>query len=445
MRGAGDLFCIAGGRSRSWAEFAGDVAALRPRLGGADAVCNLCRDRYAYAVGLAAAMANGQTTVLPHSTAPRALAAALDGAEAPLVLGGEAAPEGSARRLARLPDGAGRADPAPLLADLEAAGGEIHVFTSGSTGHPVRHRKRWRTLAGGAGVTEGVIAAAGLAETPFAILGTTPHQHMYGLEAAVFSGLAFGRTLHRGTVFYPADLEAAALELRAAGLAGAVLATSPTHLKFLEHAVCAVPELRAVISATAPLPESLAARIEGAAIPVFEIYGSTETGSVAIRRTVEGPDWTPLAGFSLETRPEGSTAEAPHLDGPVLLGDLLSISPTGRFRLLGRVGDMVTVAGKRTSLGTLNAVAAETPGLADAVVLRERRDAGDWLGVVAVPAPGGASETELRAAIRAQFRAHLDPVFQPSRIQFAAALPRSGTGKISAADQSALLAALLTP
>ncbi|GMG84993.1 xanthomonadin biosynthesis 3-hydroxybenozate--AMP ligase XanA2 [Paralimibaculum aggregatum] len=449
MAGPGDILCFSAAGLRRWDGFAADVAAARARIAGPERVCNLMRDRYVYMVGLAAALLNGQAVVLPASTAPRAVEAALDGPGETLVLGGEAAPEGSARRIGALPDGlaaepgAGRA----LRRALETAPGEIHVFTSGSTGLPVRHRKRWATLAGGALVTEAVLAAAGhgaagAGAQPFAILGSTPHQHMYGLEAAVFSGLAFGRALHRGTIFYPADLEAAVADARAAGLGACVLVTSPAHLRFLEPALAALPEIRSIISATAPLPLALAERIEAAGTRVFEIYGSTETGSLAIRRTAADPLWQPIAGFTLEQLPEGCRAAAPHLDASVLLGDAVELAPDGRFRLLGRLGDMVTVAGKRTSLGTLEAVLAETPGLADGVVLRQRRDEGDWIGVVAVP-QAGQDEAGLGAAIRRQFRAHLDPVFLPQRIRFAEALPRGGTGKIPAEAQGALLEALM--
>ncbi len=439
MRARDDRLCIGLSEPLTWGAFAADVAATRARIAGADTVCNLLKDRYGYMVGLAAALLNGQTTVLPPAAAPGAVAAALDGAEAPLVLGGDAAPEGTARRIQALPLRSGLADPAALHAALAAAPGEVHVFTSGSTGHPVRHRKRWRTLAGGAAVTETVLAAAGLSGQRFAILGTTPHQHMYGLEATVFTGLAHGRVLHRGTVFYPADLELAVAEAEAAGIGRCVLVTSPTHLRFLEPAIAQLPQIGTVISATAPLPGPLAARIEAGGTRVFEIYGSTETGSIAMRRTVDGPVWRPLAGFVLDARPEGCTAEAPHLAQSVLLGDAIQLEPGGGFRLLGRLGDMVSIAGKRSSLGTLNAVLAETPGLADGVVIRARGEDGDFLGVVAVAAAGGPGAAALRAAIREQFRKHVDPVFQPQRIRFVARLPRSGTGKISKADRQAML------
>jgi acyl-coenzyme A synthetase/AMP-(fatty) acid ligase len=152
-----------------------------------------------------------------------------------------------------------------------------------------------------------------------------------------------------------------------------------------------------------------------------------------------------MAGFTLEDRPEGCLARAPHLDRGVLLGDALDLGATGRFRLLGRLGEMVHIAGKRTSLGALNAAAVETPGIADAVVIRRRTEGDDELSVLAVRCPSASlSEAECRAALGRQLRRHVDPVFVPRRIRFVGSLPRGATGKIAARDM-ARLEALVAP
>jgi len=429
----------AGLRGRSG--FAGDVAALAPRIRHASRICNLLSDRYAYLVGIAAAMANGQTTVLPASTAPDALAAALEASGEVIALGDAPGLPAAVPRIALSPEDAPDGDWEALSAAMTARGAMIEVFTSGSTGHPVRHRKRWETLAGGAAVTGWLFARAGLEPGHFAVLGTVPHQHMYGLEALAFATLTGGACLYRAPAFYPGDLEAAGAAARAAGIRSLALVTSPAHLRYLEGALDALPGLALVISATSPLPLPLAERVEvatGAA--VWEIYGSTETGSLAVRRPTRGELWTPLAGFRLTARPEGTEAAAPHLDQPVLLGDALRIEDDGRFTLEGRIADMVNVAGKRASLGGLGAILAETPGLADAAMLAERGPEGDRLVAVAALDPGsGLDEAGARAAIRRQLLRHVDPIFLPRRVLFLAALPRTATGKLSAAERERLL------
>ena len=90
------------------------------------------------------------------------------------------------------------------------------VFTSGSTGLPVPHTKRWGSLV------RNVRAEAerlGVNAT-HAILGTVPPQHMYGLESTVLMPLQSGAALHAGHPFYPADICAELAEIAAAPSAG---------------------------------------------------------------------------------------------------------------------------------------------------------------------------------------------------------------------------------
>ncbi len=426
---------------RSCAEFAADVALLQQKISDYGSICNLLSDRYSFVVGLAAALLNGQTTILPVSTAPQAVDAAIGGSSGTLILG-DAAMEITGPRLSRLPRSDAPEDPAQLFAALPRAPGIVHVFTSGSTGSPNRHIKTWETLAGGAEITLKIIEAVGLASTDFGFVGTTAPQHMFGLEATVFAGLMGRHSQYGEQVFFQADLEEAVRAAREAGIEAIVLVTSPAHLRFLETAVMELGEVRAIISATAPLSKTLAARLEERGdLPVFEVYGSTESGSLAIRRTIEGDLWTPLAGFTLEQHDGSVIAQAPHLAEPVPMGDAMSLEPDGRFRLLGRLGDMVLVAGKRTSLGALNAILVDTPGIVDGVVLREPGKADDQLTIVAVIHPSSTmTPDDCRAAIRDHLRQHFDPVFLPRKITFCDALPRSPSGKITAEDLGRLQA-----
>ena len=94
--------------------------------------------------------------------------------------------------------------------------------------------------------------------------------------------------LDSGRPFFPADI-AAALGRVASPRA---LVTTPFHLKALLDADVALPPLDLVLCATAPLSPQLAARAEqklGA--PLVEIYGCTEAGQVATRRTTAGAEW----------------------------------------------------------------------------------------------------------------------------------------------------------
>jgi acyl-coenzyme A synthetase/AMP-(fatty) acid ligase len=122
------------------------------------------------------------------------------------------------------------------------------------------------------------------------------------------------------------------------------------------------------------------------------------------------------------------------------MNDAIELTAEGRFRLLGRLGDMVSVAGKRTNLAALNAILSETDEILDGVVLRHTSDDGDIIAVVAVlDRDSGITEAQAKTAIRREFREHVDPIFLPKRIRFTDALPRSSTGKITEAERKSLM------
>src|SRR6202046_927231 len=70
----GRIFARRDGRSIPVETFLGDVAALSRRLPAGGHVVNLCRDRYRFAVGFAAALCRHQVNLLPPHDMPDMLA-----------------------------------------------------------------------------------------------------------------------------------------------------------------------------------------------------------------------------------------------------------------------------------------------------------------------------------------------------------------------------------
>lgn len=436
--------CLTQSGWRNWGQFAADVAELRPRIAEYSVLCNLTGSRYAFMVGLAAALLNGQRTLLPSSAAPENVRRTIAQCDDVLILGA-GIPALSGPRLIDVPAGQTSLDPVDLLDKLTQATGEIHVHTSGSTGDPTPHVKTFGALAGGSNLTENLFAQSGLDTTPGAltIIGTTPYQHMFGLEAAVTTPLAYGHPVINQTPMLPGDLEQILGQGRESGCGEYALVTSPAHLKFLEPVIMASPEIRTILSATAPMPVALAERLEARGdLAVMEIYGSTETGSLAGRRTVQGPEWTPMNGFSLTPGEDNEwMATAPHLRRPEVLADALEMSEDGRFRLLGRLGEMVTVAGKRNNLGALNAALAEAPGIRSGcyLILQDALGRETQLGIVVVPHAADADPINVKRGVRDHMRTLVDPVFVPRQIVLTDLIERDATGKITATEQARLI------
>jgi acyl-coenzyme A synthetase/AMP-(fatty) acid ligase len=223
-----------------------------------------------------------------------------------------------------------------------------------------------------------------------------------------------------------------------------VLVTTPYHLRALLAEQAALPVADLLLSATAPLSRDLAVEAETRfAAPLFEIYGCTETGQIASRRTTSGEGWQTFSDVRLRCEREGVWAEGGHIETPTLLHDVIDLvggDPT-RFLLHGRHADLVNIAGKRASLGYLNYQLNAIPGVRDGVFLLPPDDDDSARGVrrliVLVVAPDLTP-----AALVQALRERIDPVFLPRPLLFVDALPRNAAGKLPDHATQALLATL---
>lgn len=432
------------GRAIATAEFLDDVARVAAALPpSARHVLNTCADRYRFAVGFAAIASSGRVSLLPSTLTVETIAQLQAFAPDAIELTDG---EPGRRGLPSIPFAAAVAAPsAPAAPASSSPAGELripriaadalvaYVFTSGSTGLPVPHAKTWGALV------ECVRAEAtllGLRDgRRHAVVGTVPPQHMYGFETTVLQPLQNGLSLAAARPLFPADIVSALEEVPRPR----VLVTTPFHLRSLLDAGIALPAVDLVVSATAPLSPSLARAAEDAlAAPLVEIYGSTETGQTASRRSIAGPAWTLFPGVRLAQADGRTFARGGHVRGEVPIDDVLELVGDDRFVLHGRSADMVNIAGKRSSLGFLNHHLCAVPGVVDGAFFAPAATADDGVTrlVAAVVAPTLDPATLLR-----HLRERIDPAFLPRRIVFADRLPRNATGKLPAAALAAVFAA----
>jgi acyl-coenzyme A synthetase/AMP-(fatty) acid ligase len=293
---AADVLAYSQGKSITVADFLADVRQLAAALPAGRHVLNACTDRYRFAVGLAAALVADKISLLPPTLTPEMLRQVKNFApdvfclteqpqsiDLPQVVWTEAV--------------TARASAAPDMGEvpqIPAARTAAIVFTSGSTGAPVAHRKSWGALV------QSVRAEAGrlglMDGRRHCIVATVAPQHMYGFESTVLLALQSGSALSASHPFYPADICAAL----AAAPHPCMLVTTPIHLKALLASGPDISPPALVLSATAPLSPQLALAVEARLqVPLLEIYGSTET--VAPLRAPNGP-------FSRASRSKPGTA-----------------------------------------------------------------------------------------------------------------------------------------
>jgi acyl-coenzyme A synthetase/AMP-(fatty) acid ligase len=295
------------------------------------------------------------------------------------------------------------------------------LFTSGSTGEPVPYPKTWGSLARSARAEIDRLDVRAL--PGMAVLGTVPPQHSYGLESTVLMVMQGGLAMHSGRPFYPADIRADLESLPRPRC----LVTTPVHLRVLLAEPDELPPADFLLCATAPLSPQLAAQAEARFnAPLYEIYGCTEAGQVASRRTVKSSEWRALPGIRLRAHGKGTWVSGGYVETEVLLADVIEMRGRETFLLHGRTADLVNVAGKRTSLAHLNYHLNSIEGVLDGVFVAPevKGEAVVRLMAFAV-APGHTPSTLLEA-----LRQRIDPAFLPRPLCFVDVLPRNATGKL---------------
>lgn len=412
-------------------DFLADAEALAARLPEGGTLLNLCNDRYRFAVGFAAGLLAGKVSLQPSSQSAETLARIrADFPDVVCLCDGDF-DTGDLPRVdfpARVD-----ADPAAVTAIPQIPAGRLAaiLFTSGSTGLPQPQAKTWgRLVANG----RAEAAALGLDNAPHTLVGTVPVQHSYGFESTFLLALHGGCTFWSGKPFYPQDIAAAL----AAVPRPRMLVTTPFHLSTLLAAGIELPAVDRVLSATAPLSTALAADAEArTGARLDEIYGSTESGQLATRRTTEGAAWTLLPGVELDQAADTTCASGGHVEGRVALSDIIELLPARRFLLQGRHADLVNIAGKRTSLAYLNHQIAAVPGVVDAAFFLPDEAAPD--GITRLAAFVVAPTLDGRQLL-AELRQRIDAIFLPRPAIFVDALPRNSTGKLPRAGLAALYA-----
>jgi len=421
------------GRPVRAARFLADVARVAAQLPPVRHVLNACADRYLFSVGFCAAAISGRISLLPSTHTPEVIRQLKGFAPDAVCLADD--PECAIDLPLTLID-AGDAPQSVGAWRVPAIAPEAlvaYVFTSGSTGQPVPHPKTWARLVNEVGTECVRLGLAGGARR--AIVATVPPQHMYGFESSVLLPLHGGHALCAERPFYPADIAAALAALPAPR----VLVSTPVHLKSLVAAAVDFPAVEVVVSATAPLAAELAREVEqrfGA--PLIEIYGSTETGQIASRRTVETEEWQLWPGVRVEVVDGETWVDGGHVEARTRMGDVVEVTGDSRFMLRGRGTDLVNIAGKRSSLAYLNHQLTSIPGVLDgAFVVREDGES-PATGVARLAAVAVAPSLDARA-ITEQLRTRIDPVFLPRPLLVVPEIRRNATGKLPRHVLEALL------
>jgi long-chain acyl-CoA synthetase len=218
----------------------------------------------------------------------------------------------------------------------------------------------------------------------------------------------------------------------------------------------ALPKLRLCISAGAPLPVSVAKKFrEKFGLPIHSFYGASECGGICYDREatneVEGFVGEPMKGVDVElvdpTAPSSQIRvrsaavgdgyfpepdEAKLGRGIFVPDDLLARDGAG-FRIVGRISDVINVAGKKVNPAEVEAHLLRFSGVRQAVVFGRLAAIGALRNeevVACVVASANVRESELLRFCRGG----LSPWQVPKQIVIVDAIPTNERGKISRRD-----------
>jgi len=354
-----------------------------------------------------------------------------------------------------------------IIPDVELTREVAIIFTSGSTGLPQPYSKQWGDFI----IIARLLADKFLSERGHnlsaAVIATVPAQHMYGLEASILMAIQNGLLIHSSKPFFPQDITHCLEDITGIGSDPAhklatTLIITPLHLKACIKTNVPLPGVGQFISATAPLDQELAQQCESRyGARVMEIFGCTEVGSMAWRRTIASEQWNVMDDIRLTAMSNG--ADGHHADEQnvrldtsrsikqFLFNDVIELVDEQHFILKGRKEDLINLAGKRTSLAYLNHHLQSCDVLLDGCFYQDDSYPEGRLIAFVVLKPNQrerVSHTEITSkqtilTIRAHLKNKIEPVFLPKKIYFVNALPRNATGKLPLSELKKLLQQLL--
>ena len=425
-------------------EIAALAAGMRDALLSTDApadepVCLCVEDRSHLLAALLATLAGAPPLILPHAFEPQILAEVRETRPFRLILADGAVTPPAGTTLIRTEEC--RPSAAPLVPTRSPEHPFLWLFTGGSTGKP----KLWSKTPGNLfGEALHLARSFGVGPDDL-IVPTVGPRHIYGLLGSVLLPfVASARVLGR-TCTFPREILAALRSQRAT-----VLLSVPAHYRALGAAEPVRHTLRLALSSAAPLdPGDAALFLEKTGMAITELYGSTETGGMAMRTYGENHgSWEPFSCLAWKVIAERLCVRSPFVssdlprdkEGFFVTADRVEKAGEDRFRVLGRADHIVKVAGKRVDLEEIRERIRRIPGVTDAHV--------------AALAVAGARQAEIAALVvsdrparevRAAVRALDDPYGRPRRIRIVRAIPLLPNGKIDRQKVEALLVAPRRP
>ena len=230
-----------------------------------------------------------------------------------------------------------------------------------------------------------------------------------------------------------------------------VLCMAPTEYRAIAKrvALAPVPGLRGLVAAGEALnPEVLGAWHEATGLWIRDGYGQTETGQLtgmplgaparagSMGRALPGLALDVVDGELVADPATVPTFFSRYLDaephrGPWRTGDRVTRDDDGFYSFVGRTDDVIISAGYRIGPFEVESALVAHPAVAEAAVVAAPDDErGSVVRAVVVLRDGYAPSAELTRALQDHVKDQTAPYKYPRRVDYAAELPKTASGKI---------------
>jgi acyl-coenzyme A synthetase/AMP-(fatty) acid ligase len=262
------------------------------------------------------------------------------------------------------------------------------------------------------------------------IVATISPYHVYGLLYSITLPLVSGASVVGAMPSFPEEISCTVAESRAT-----ILISVPAHYRVLRGKPALGDSVRLAFSSAGPLdPEDNRAFCETNRIGIVEVYGSTETGGVALRNRFVGEDHlTPYPTVGWQIQNEQLRVSSPYLS-PNLEKDATGFFTTGDrveeagkvgFVLKGRSDSITKVAGNRVDLEEISAFIKSQSGVTDCLVWAIAESGGRQQRIVALIEAEVVDLDGLRRLLGGRF----EPYAIPRMIKAVTRMPLKENGK----------------
>ena len=244
-------------------------------------------------------------------------------------------------------------------------------FTSGTTGVPTGAIKNRENIEGELAALQAIFGPENFER----VIVTVPFIHIYGFLSGLMLPRRLGCEVLLKEEYYPQELITLHEHKKC------LVVTSPVYIKALLR-LKREQDLSNVtfLSSTGLLVEEEVERFEKQYnTKLIQLFGSTETGGVAIKRGVN-PYWEPLVGVRVTKNHESRmVVDSPYLSShlfeekitlmkrPYTTTDIIEIKEK-KFKLLGRANEIIKISGKRISIVELENLIENAFGVNDVLI-----------------------------------------------------------------------------